>query len=105
RVEEKVKVIRSKSDLVRKMDPRGCFKILLDRDEKEIVTQYYPSYDLDRCSLIVKGKNAEEIYQTITDLELVSLFDHAAYLGSDLQKAQIALNTGKNYLQDTTLFT
>ncbi|MCP8311034.1 MAG: dihydropteroate synthase-like protein [Candidatus Methylarchaceae archaeon HK01M] len=105
RVEEKVKVIRSKSDLVRKMDPRGCFKILLDRDEKEIVTQYYPNYDLDRCSLIVKGKNAEEIYQTITDLELVSLFDHAAYLGSELQKAQIALNTGKNYLQDTTLFT
>ncbi|MCP8304972.1 MAG: dihydropteroate synthase-like protein [archaeon] len=105
RVEEKMKVIRSKSDLARKMDPKGCFKILLDRDEKEIVTLYYPSYDLDRCSLIVKGKKAEEIYQTIMDLELVSLYDHAAYLGSELQKAQIALNTGKNYLQDTPLFT
>jgi dihydropteroate synthase len=54
--------------------------------------------------LIIKGKNAEDIYRTIIDLGLVSLFDHAAYLGSELQKAQIALVTGKSYLQDMPLF-
>jgi len=104
RVEGSIKVIRSKSDLVRNMDPKGCFKILLDRDENEIVTLYYPSYNLDQCSLIIKGKKAEDIYQTVIDLRLVSLYDHAAYLGNELQKAQIALITGKNYLQDNPLF-
>ena len=30
--------------------------------------------------------------------------DHAAYLGSELQKAQIAMITGKEYVQDFELF-
>ncbi|MCP8323618.1 MAG: dihydropteroate synthase-like protein [Candidatus Methylarchaceae archaeon HK02M2] len=104
RIEGNVEVIKSKNDRERKMDPKGCFKILLDRDENEIVTMFYPSYDLNGCSLIVKGKKAEEIYHTLIELNLVSLYDHAAYIGSELQKAQIALKTGKNYLQDAPIF-
>ena len=30
--------------------------------------------------------------------------EHAAYLGSELQKAQIAMITGKEYVQDFDLF-
>jgi dihydropteroate synthase len=35
---------------------------------------------------------------------LVSEFDHAAYLGRELEKAEIALTTGKAYVQDIALF-
>ncbi|MCP8321175.1 MAG: dihydropteroate synthase-like protein [archaeon] len=104
RIEEGVKIIESKKAGLKKFDQKGCFKILLDRDENEIIALYYPSYKFDKCTLIIKGKEAEEIYRTIIDLGLVSLYDHAAYLGSELQKAQIALNTGKSYLQDIPLF-
>jgi dihydropteroate synthase len=30
--------------------------------------------------------------------------DHAAYLGSELAKAEIALRTGKEYIQDKPIF-
>ena len=30
--------------------------------------------------------------------------DHAAYLGSELSKAEIALRTGKEYVQDKEMF-
>ena len=104
KVEEGVKIIESKKAKLRKLDPKGSFKIILNRDEKEIIALHYPSYKTDEHDLIIKGKNAEDIYRTIIDLGLVSLFDHAAYLGSELQKAQIALVTGKSYLQDMPLF-
>ena len=32
------------------------------------------------------------------------MMDHAAYLGSELQKAYIAMLTGKDYIQDFELF-
>jgi dihydropteroate synthase len=35
---------------------------------------------------------------------LVSTLDHAAYLGSELAKAEVALRTGKEYIQDSSLF-
>jgi dihydropteroate synthase-like protein len=104
RIEEGVEIIESKKVEFKRLDSKGCFKILLDRDENNIVALYYPSYKVDKYTLIIKGKEAEDIYRMIIDLGLVSLYDHAAYLGSELQKAQIALNTGKSYLQDTPLF-
>jgi len=39
------------------------------------------------------------------ELGLVSRWDHAAYLGSELTKAEIALRTGKEYIQDKAMFT
>ncbi|MEM4524601.1 MAG: DUF4346 domain-containing protein, partial [Archaeoglobaceae archaeon] len=33
----------------------------------------------------------------------VSRLDHAAYLGRELMKAEIALRLGKNYIQDREL--
>ncbi|MGQ9719157.1 MAG: dihydropteroate synthase-like protein [Nitrososphaerales archaeon] len=104
RIEKGTKIIKSKGSWVERMDPKGCIKILLDRDKSDIIALYYQSYKTDKCTFVIKGKRAEEVYRTIIDLGLVSLYDHAAYLGSELQKAQIALNTGKSYLQDAPLF-
>ena len=40
----------------------------------------------------------------IINKKLVTRMEHAAYLGSELQKAQIAMITGKEYVQDFDLF-
>ncbi len=55
-------------------------------------------------SLIVKGKTAEQVYGLIIESGLVSKLDHAAYLGNELAKAEIALRTGKEYIQDKKMF-
>ena len=51
-----------------------------------------------------QGKNSKEIYEEIINKKLVTRMEHAAYLGSELQKAQIAMITGKEYVQDFDLF-
>ncbi|MEM1578796.1 MAG: dihydropteroate synthase-like protein [Archaeoglobaceae archaeon] len=51
----------------------------------------------------IAGKNAKEIIDTVLRLGLVSRLDHAAYLGRELMKAEIALRLGKNYIQDREL--
>lgn len=52
---------------------------------------------------VIAGRSAKEILDTIMALELVSRLDHAAYLGRELMKAEIALKLGKNYIQDRDL--
>jgi dihydropteroate synthase len=54
---------------------------------------------------IIKGKTAEDVYRKIAEMALVSSVDHAAYLGSELAKAEVALRTGKEYIQDSAMFT
>jgi len=53
--------------------------------------------------LVVTGSNAKSISDTVIRKNLVSRLDHAAYLGRELQKAEIALKLGKNYVQDEEL--
>jgi dihydropteroate synthase-like protein len=85
-------------------DPRGMFRITLDRDAETIVALHFAMSDADKPNHIVKGKTAEAIYAKIVEMGLVTRLDHAAYLGSELAKAEIALRTGKEYIQDSKLF-
>ena len=48
--------------------------------------------------------SAKEVYEEIITKNLVTRMEHAAYLGSELQKAEIAMITGKDYVQDFELF-
>lgn len=89
---------------VRQHDPKGCFRILLDRRARKICLIYYSRYDMSHADLMVRGDSAEQIYRHAVKLGLVSLLDHAAYLGDELRKAETALLTGKNYVQDRPLF-
>ena len=86
------------------LDAKGSFKIALNRIEGNIVAMHYASPDRAKPTTIIKGKTAENIYSKIVELALVSRVDHAAYLGSELEKAEIALKTGKEYIQDKTMF-
>ncbi len=86
------------------LDSEGMFKIFLDRTEGDLVAAHYHSAQMDKPVDVVKGKTADRVFHKILDMGLVSRLDHAAYLGSELTKAEVALRTGKEYIQDKELF-
>jgi dihydropteroate synthase-like protein len=61
-------------------------------------------YLRDKPKLRFVGSSAEAVYKEIFSRKLVKSLSHAAYLGRELAKAEIALKLGKNYVQDTELF-
>jgi dihydropteroate synthase-like protein len=85
-------------------DPKGCFKIVIDRANEDIVALHFSTSKRDKPTVIIKGKTAENVYAKIVEMNLITRLDHAAYLGSELAKAEIALKTGKEYIQDSPLF-
>ncbi|MFH0860919.1 MAG: dihydropteroate synthase-like protein [Candidatus Altiarchaeota archaeon] len=60
-------------------------------------------YSKDKPLRVYEGANAAELSKTICFKEKISP-EHAAYLGRELMKAEIALKTGKNYVQDQSVF-
>jgi dihydropteroate synthase-like protein len=86
------------------MDEKGLFKIAVDHNNGTIVAVHIPCSQQDKPSMIIKGKTAENIFSKIEEMNLITRFDHAAYLGRELAKAEIALKTGKEYIQDSQLF-
>ena len=86
------------------LDSEGMFKISIDRVEGVLVAVHYDSAQMDKPVNVVKGKTADSVFVKIVEKGLVSKLDHAAYLGSELAKAEIALRTGKEYIQDKELF-
>lgn len=84
-------------------DASGNFEIVLDRARQDIIARHYKRSG-DRVDLVLRGHSAEAIYKAIARQGLVSSFEHAAYLGYELGKAEVALITGKAYLQDEDLF-
>ena len=86
-------------------DNAGSFRINVDYgttvSESRIIATHFKKNNAD---LVIAGKTAKEIYEEIIKKELVTRMEHAAYLGSELQKAEIAMITGKEYVQDFELF-
>jgi dihydropteroate synthase len=80
-------------------DPAGSFKITVA--EGVITAVHY--HDM-QPELAITGKTAKQIYEEILKRGLISRMEHATYLGSELEKAEIASKLGKNYLQDFPLF-
>ncbi len=73
-------------------DPEGDFRIWIHNGK--IVCSHE--------KLTVAG-DAKSIGDTVIAKGLISRLDHAAYLGRELQKAEIAALLGKNYIQDAEL--
>ena len=86
-------------------DKAGSFKINVDygttvADSRITATHFIKN----KPDLVIVGQSAKEVYEEIISKKLVSRMEHAAYLGSELQKAEIAMITGKDYVQDFELF-
>jgi tetrahydromethanopterin S-methyltransferase subunit A len=49
---------------------------------------------------VFRGKSAIDLYRSIVRENLISKFDHAAYIGKELARAEAALKEGRPYVQD-----
>ncbi|KON30993.1 hypothetical protein AC482_02275, partial [miscellaneous Crenarchaeota group-15 archaeon DG-45] len=85
-------------------DRSGWFKIEVDRESRLIAAIHYP-FSGEEPDVVIKGRGAREVYMTVFERGLVSRLDHAAYLGRELAKAEMALRLGMSYVEDEDLFT
>jgi dihydropteroate synthase-like protein len=105
KIEECAKVVDASEQLEpAPLESESMFKITVNRMDNVLVAFHYDSTQMDKPINVVKGKTAESLYSKIVAMGLVSKLDHAAYLGSELAKAEISLRTGKGYIQDSSLF-
>lgn len=92
-------VIGGAEDYKFTQDPQGSFKITIENGFIKAV-----HYVKMKPDVIIEGKTAKSVYDEIIKKGLVSRIEHAAYLGAELQKAEIAAVLNKNYVQDFSLF-
>jgi len=97
------KVIHAHFDRIKgfKMDPKGYFLIKIDKEKGTINAGYCTTDNVLKAEII--GKTAIEVINTIISEGLVSTLQHAADLGIELHKAEIALKKGLDYVQDSPL--
>jgi tetrahydromethanopterin S-methyltransferase subunit A len=82
-------------------DPKGYFLIKIFPESNELGVRYQ-SYKHEPIKDIY-GKDAESIVQTLVREGLISRLQHAAYLGHELHKAEVALRLGLEFVQDKPL--
>jgi dihydropteroate synthase len=106
------------------LDPKGYFIIYLDREAGLICAKHYTNIIDDRGlavdpetgkvipakgkvqrtnDTLFTGRTAKELCVKIIEQTQpcpVSLLDHAAYLGREFVRAEIALTSGQDYIQD-----
>ena len=122
-LEEKIVMDNDLSNRYIELDPNGYFIIKIDLQAKQIILEHYlnkineEGYALDpktnepikcdskqikSCNETFTGISAKEIGIAITEKRqnLISRFDHALYLGRELQKAEECLYKQLPYIQD-----
>ncbi|MDD5473590.1 MAG: dihydropteroate synthase-like protein [Candidatus Methanoperedens sp.] len=82
------------------LDPAGCFKIDISDDEMRNGKLSTGKIVARHENKSITGQTAREVIDTIIGLGLVSRLDHAAYLGRELMKAELALKFKRSYSQD-----
>ncbi len=121
--EKKTEIDNDLSNRYIELDPNGYFIIKIDLDTKKIVLEHYlntineegyaldpktnepikcDSKEIKTCNETFTGISAKEIGIAITEKrnDLISRFDHALYLGRELQKAEECLYKKLLYTQD-----
>ena len=82
-----------------RMDLKGYFLIRVNSTLKKIEAAFCDIKE-NKVRIVIRGNNPIEVYTAILKEELITRLDHAADLGVELEKAYIALKTGKKYVQD-----
>ena len=121
--EEKIKMDNDLSNRYIDLDPKGYFIIKVDLEENKIILEHFlnnindDGYALDPetnerikcdsqnkrvCNEVFEGISAKQIGILITEKrnDLITRFDHALYLGRELQKAEECLYKKLPYIQD-----
>ncbi len=106
------------------LDPNGYFILYIDREGGFICAKYFTNLINDQglavdpetgkvipakgntgrvSSIMYQGRTAKELCVEIFERSQqmpISLLDHAAYLGRESQRAEWALISGEEYIQD-----
>ena len=90
------------------MDPKGYFLIAIDRKKKNLNVGYcifkkIGNKPIDDMISIISGKTAIEIVNTLIKYKYISSLQHAADMGIELCKAELALKYNLDYVQDKDL--
>ena len=122
-LEKKIRMDNNLSNRYIELDPNGYFIIKIDLETKKIILEHYlntiskegyaidpktnepikcDSKEIKTCNETFTGISAKEIGIAITEKrnDLISRFDHALYLGRELQKAEECLYKKLPYIQD-----
>jgi len=88
-----------------KMDPKGYFLIAVDKNKKIIRVGYCIFTRLGNSPINdmvaeITGKTAIEIVNTLIREKFISTLQHAADMGIELHKAEMALKYSFKYVQD-----
>ena len=121
--DEKINIDYNLSNRYIDLDPNGYFIIKVDLVENKIILEHYlnnindDGYALDPetnepikcdsenkrvCNEVFEGISAKQLGILITEErnDLITRFDHALYLGRELQKAEECLYKKLPYIQD-----
>jgi dihydropteroate synthase-like protein len=71
-------------------DPKGNMRIGIE--DGRIVAVHH--------GVAIRGDRWEDVFHTLLSDDRISLLDHAAYLGKELYKAELALRFGRSFEQD-----
>ena len=82
-------------------DETGYFLIRINKKDKQIEVGFVTTNHIITKEII--GRTATAIYNTIINMELITRFEHAAYLGKELYKAELALKHDLEYKQEFPL--
>jgi tetrahydromethanopterin S-methyltransferase subunit A len=94
-------VVPAQQFRLREHDPAGFFVILVDTTEDRLIVEHYTPDGAPAHRLA--GPDTESLCVALVEWQLVTRLDHAAYLGRELMKAELALRGGGSYVQDEPL--
>jgi len=90
------------------MDPKGYFLIAIDRETNLLRVGYcifrkIGNKPINDMVTVISGKTAIEIVNTLIKCKYISSLQHAADMGIELCKAELALKYKLDYVQDKDL--
>ncbi len=93
-----VEIIRAEKSKKVTLDKSGYFVILPVLEEGRIHVEHYSTDN--RLLRVIEGDDATSLYRMITENGWVTELTHAAYLGKELEKAELSMKFGFKYVQD-----
>jgi len=91
-----IEVVAEPDKLV--LDPAGYFVVYPDRSHQRLTLEHYTNKGV--LNRIFTAVSATALYARVIEAKLISRLDHAAYLGRELARAEQALQSGEDYIQD-----
>jgi tetrahydromethanopterin S-methyltransferase subunit A len=101
KVAPRVERLQARAPKTLRLDKAGFFVVLPQAGTGLIICEHYENSG--RLAHVIEGRQAAVIAATVIQEGLVTQLDHAAYLGRELAKVEIALKTGSHYEQDAAL--